>query len=132
MRVTGDWYNHVQWDWYAWLTFKNQIGEKEAYKKFNKWKVTLKKAVKNKISYVMAIETPPYNRDHLHIHVLLLGANNELPYKWEQEWYRTAGIAKIRQYDRNQGVNYYMGDKLISGECITKFSSNLVIPNLVM
>lgn len=115
-NASADWLNTFSWDWYAILTFKQEVGVKQAYKIFNKWKLELKHTVQHPIQYFMIIETPRLKVEHLHIHLLLTGTRNEKPNEWERKWFGIAGIGKIQLYDHNMGARYYLGEKLARGD----------------
>jgi hypothetical protein len=96
------------WDWHATLTFKNPISSLAAFKKFNKWKVELKKSAHSQINYVLITENSP-SRDAIpHLHLLLFGAINQKPYIWQQRWYQIGGLAEIELYNPILGANYYV------------------------
>jgi hypothetical protein len=125
VQACGEWLNSYPWDWYAMLTFRQYpVGPKTAWHKFNDWKVELKKATGNPISYFMVRELPCWSY-HPHYHIFLSGTKNEKPYQWKQRWYQVAGIAKIEIYDPQQDASYYLGAKWVDDTVDVKLSYNL-------
>jgi hypothetical protein len=124
-QAAGDWLNQYSWDWFVTLTFENPVTRTEAFKRFNRWKVQLKKAAGSRIEYVMVIEDHKYRGSIPHLHILLSGAEQENPRKWQQEWYRTNGLCKVEIYNPHRGASYYLGGKLADGNAEVKFSKGL-------
>lgn len=102
--------NQYPWDWYATLTFRHPVGSRIAFKLFNRWKVWLKKAVKQKVQYFMVIEKTSSNT---HIHSFIKGVKDEKPYVWKQHWHSLAGISDIRKYDNNMAASSYLSEKIV-------------------
>ena len=124
IKAYANWLNSYSWHWYAILTFRYPISLRRAWKLFNYWKISLKKDSGNRISYFMVVELDTW-RVHPHLHVFLSGTADEKPYLWEQEWFSTAGIAKIAEYNHSLGASYYLSEKLKDGKADIKFSQEL-------
>ena len=117
--------NTFQWEWFVTLTFDKRISTLIAFKKFNRWKVMLKKAVGHKVFYFLLIEKPKYNGDNVHLHIFLNGVKGQNPDKWKQRWLEIAGVSDIKPYDNTQGASYYLSDKIVYREEDYKFSRDL-------
>lgn len=122
----GEFLNKFHWDWYCTLTFRNQVSSRMAFKRFNNWKIQLKKATNQRIDYAMVIEHTYTRIDIPHLHLFLAGAGREKPYIWEKRWYAMGGLAKIEPYDPKQGASYYLGSKIASGMVDVIFSRSLL------
>jgi hypothetical protein len=122
----GEFLSQFPWDWYGTLTFRDKVSSHMAFKRFNKWKVRLKKAAKHRIDYVLVIEGTCSRDGVPHLHFLIVGAKNEKPYTWEQRWYVIGGLAKIERYHPRQGASYYLGSKMVDGNAVVMFSKRLL------
>lgn len=121
-KAWGYWLNQYSWDWFVTLTFEYPVTRREAFKRFNRWKVQLKKASGSLIRYVLVIEDHKHRDSIPHLHILLFGAEQEKPYKWGREWYRTNGLCKVELYNPKQGASYYLGEKLAGENAEVIFS----------
>ena len=124
----GDWLNKFNWDWFVTLTFREDVGIRQALRMFNKWTLELKHDTHCRIEYFMIIETGKFNKYHSHIHLLLSCAINEYPDKWERKWFEIGDKAIIKRYDSNMGAKYYLGEKLAKGDNEIFFSKGLTAP----
>lgn len=124
-RAWAAFLNSYNWDWYATLTFKYPVTIRQAFKRFNKWKVGLKHAANNHINYAMAIELSRFRGDTPHLHLFLSGTKNQKPYIWERKWYQLGGFAKIEPYNPTLGANYYLANKIVGEVADIKFSKRL-------
>ncbi len=115
------WINRYHWDWYAVLTFRDSISTRTAWKKFNDWRIEIKKHSRNRIDYFMAIELDKW-RGQPHLHVFLSGTGKEKPYIWAKVWFTSGGIAKIVRYNPNLGASYYLAEKWVGQKAEIKFS----------
>lgn len=117
--------NQFPWDWFVTLTFRNEISTKSAFRLFNKWKVQLKKAVNQKIHYLLVIDEPRFKGDSVHFHVLMSGVKDEDPEAWMKKWYDLAGNPYIKRYDFSMGASGYLADKVVRKEADYIFSKDI-------
>jgi hypothetical protein len=111
----ANWVDIFNWDWYCILTFRKVVGWKTSWRIFHKWKSSLKHTVGHPIFYLLVGESPRFLGDEVHFHVLLKGVDGQLPYLWQQKWYRIAGWAKITVYRSGGNVKFYLGRKIADG-----------------
>ena len=117
--------NTFPWDWFATLTFSKRTSIRIAFKRFNKWKVQIKKAVGNKIYYFLLIEKPRFKTDNVHFHIFMSGTKGQNPDAFRQKWLELAGVSDIKPYDKTQGANYYLSDKIVFKEQDILFSKDI-------
>ncbi len=111
-KAWGAWLNQYRWDWFVTLTFKNPVTKRQAFQRFNRWKLQLKKASGSCIYYIMVMEDHKYRGSIPHLHLLLSGVRQEKPREWQRKWYLTNGLGKIKRYNPQLGASYYIGEKL--------------------
>jgi len=121
-KAWGYWLNQYGWDWFVTLTFKHPVTKRQAFKRFNRWKVQLKKASGSRIHYIMVMEDHKYRGSIPHLHLLLSGVNGENQHEWQRQWCLTNGLSKINRYNPKLGASYYIGEKLANEDAEVIFS----------
>jgi len=114
-KVYGGWLEDFTWSHYGILTSDEYLTCKEAWRKFNKWKRTMAKAIDRKIDYLFIYDTE--HPDNPHLHVLLAGTEGIDVGHWAEEWEEKVGIVrKLVQYDPKKGARFYLGGKFLKDD----------------
>lgn len=112
----ADYWRRFDWSVYANLTFKRKPSPERAIDLFNTWIKDVEAETGLDIEYLRARETWNW-RYNPHFHVLL--GTSETPtklYRWEREWHRLAGYAKVDAYDPDRDACRYIAWKLVREE----------------
>lgn len=121
----GEWlYENWEWEWYATLTFRENVGIKRADALWRKWYTQLVTETGKDVQYVRFAEWQRH-RGVLHYHALLLNVKYVRRLKWMDRWNAMAGFARIYAYDSKKGATFYLSKYVASelGEVV--FSDGL-------
>lgn len=101
---------------YLIFTSRSYLTCKEAWRKFNRWKRAIAKAMRRKIEYLFIYDRQ--HRDEPHIHAFLVGAEGMDTVRWANRWKEMVGkVKKLVPYDPNKGARFYLGKKLLRDDC---------------
>ncbi len=107
-QAWGDWLSeNWNWEWYATLTFRDNVGVVRANSLWQMWYKQLITATRRDVQYVRFTEWQR-NRGIPHYHVLMLNLKHVRRLTWLDRWVDLAGWARIHKYNPNKGAAYYL------------------------
>lgn len=107
-KAWGDWLSETwDWEWYATLTFRDDVGTKRAGSLWRMWVRQLTAETRKDVQWVRCEELQP-DRGIPHYHSLLLNLKHVRRLKWLDRWVSIGGWARIYQYNPNKGAAYYL------------------------
>ena len=120
-KVYGEMIGRSRPSHYTILTSRTYLTCKEAWRKFNRWKRAIAKAMCRKIEYLFIYDRQ--HPDNPHIHAFLVGAEGMDTDHWKSWWQKKVGLAKkLVPYDAKKGARFYLGEKLLRDDCEVIFS----------
>ncbi len=104
----GEWLSESwDWEWYATLTFRENVGTRRADYLWRTWYKQLITETSKDVQYVRCEELQ-LSRGVPHYHALLLNLKHVRRLKWLDRWVELAGWAQIYMYNPHKGAAYYL------------------------
>jgi len=96
--VWSEWLDEYKWDWFASLTFRNEVTKKtSANKKWNKWLKALENELNDRVGYFRCTELQK-GRKVLHFHSLMLNLSG-LHTRTMGNWLKAEKLLKKKKED---------------------------------
>lgn len=108
------WIDRWKWEWFATLTFSDEVSPKKAHNIWRDWLHELERAAERKVHYIRVTEKQVLRGGNPHYHALLMGVGLLSPSTWACRWREVAGLARIEEYDLELAGNYYISKSLDS------------------
>lgn len=114
------------WNWFATLTFKEDVSVERAEKLARRWLARLAEATRQKsqsdpkLQSVTAIEWTCQGRVHIHIVIEAQGLDGHRRLRWQHRWEeldRVCGMARV--FPASEAASAYLGKYLGKGGVIT-------------
>jgi hypothetical protein len=99
-------YTQGQWDWYLTLTFRDEVRLGRAERLWRRFCHQVRSDGRD-ISYFKATEWHKFRRVP-HFHAIMGNVSDLRRLTFMDKWYSMAGIARIKPYQHNKGVHYYL------------------------
>jgi len=120
----GEFLSQFSWDWFATLTFEDQVTSFRAHRLFGIFVREIEKAAGAPITWFRADEIGPHG-GRFHMHALIGNVSHLRRLYWMDRWKELAGYARILPFELKRGAPFYVAKYLTKQNGDWEMSDNL-------